>query len=299
MAIVRFGRSTIRDFGHSAMVPLNTQVEEAAAAVREQWDRRPRVGIILGTGLGGFSQNINVDTAVDYHKIPHFPRSTAIGHKGRLVCGSIHGIPVVAMEGRFHRYEGYSPAEITLPVHVMKHLGIELLIVSNASGAVNPRYSVGDVMAIDDHINLMNTNPLRGLADASLGGFGLARSCPYDPQLVNRAVEIGRRADFVVHRGVYLAGRGPNYETRAEYRAFRRIGADVIGMSTIPEVLVAAHLGLRVLALSVIGNVALPDALTVSEGAAVVADAAAAEPKVRTIVLGIIADEAARAPQQV
>ena len=275
------------------MHQLATQIADAVAEIRRHWDRSPRVGIILGTGLNGFAEHVDKQAVLSYEQIPHFPRSTAIGHTGQLVCGSLAGLSVVTMEGRFHAYEGYSPAQITLPVRVMKSLGIDLLIVSNAGGAINPRYAVGDVVLIEDHINLMGDNPLIGVNDDSLGPRFPDLSQPYDPALIEAALEIARRENFVAHRGVYAAVKGPNYETRAEYRFLRMIGADVVGMSIVPEVIVAAHAGLQVVAISTVTNVCLPDALDPVDGQQIVAAAANAEPKVRKIVLGLLADEAA------
>jgi purine-nucleoside phosphorylase len=202
------------------------------------------------------------------------------------------------MEGRFHKYEGYTLQQITLPVRVMKALGIELLIISNASGAVNPKYAVGDVMVLEDHINLMGDNPLVGANDDSLGPRFPDMSRPYDPALNDRALEIARRANFVAHRGVYVALTGPSYETRAEYRFLRLIGGDVVGMSTVPEAIVAAHAGLRVFAVSTITNVCLPDALEPVDGEQIVQVASATESKVRKIVLGLLAGEQSREESQ-
>ena len=275
------------------MLGLIAQIEEAAADIRKRWAGSPRVGIILGTGLGNLAQFIDQEAVLDYASIPHFLRSTALGHKGQLVCGTLGGAKVVTMEGRFHAYEGYPLAQITLPVRVMKALGVELLVISNASGGLNPNYQAGDVVVIDDHINLMGGNPLVGINDERLGPRFPDMSRPYDPVLVDRALEVARRENFLAHRGVYVALSGPNYETRAEYRFLRRIGGDVVGMSSVPEAIVAAHAGLRVLALSTVTNVCCPDALGTVEGEDVVAVATGAEHKVRKIVLSILADEAA------
>jgi purine-nucleoside phosphorylase len=274
------------------MLQILAKVNEAAALVRQRWHRVPRVGIILGTGLGNFAEHITAEAIVPYEEIPHFPQSTAIGHKGRLVCGTIGGVPVLAMQGRFHLYEGYSAQQVTLPVRVMKELGISLLVVSNAAGGLNPRYRSGDVMLIDDHVNLMNANPLVGINDDRLGPRFPDMCRPYDAKLIERGLEIARRENFVAHRGVYVALTGPNYETRAEYRFVRLIGGDVVGMSTVPEVITAIHAGLRVLAISTVTNMCLPDAIKASSGEEVVQIAKQAEEKLRKIVLGIVADEA-------
>ena len=280
------------------MLHLARQIDEAAGAVRAAWNRTPRVGIILGTGLAGFADQIEREAVLGYEQIPHFPRATALGHVGQLVCGNVAGTPVVTMEGRFHLYEGYSLQQITLPVRVMKALGIELLIVSNASGGLNPSLSVGDVVVIDDHINLMGDNPLIGINDDQLGPRFPDMSQPYDRELVERALEIARRENFPARAGVYIALSGPNYETRAEYRFLRLIGGDLVGMSTVPEVIVAAHAGLRVLALSVVTNVCRPDSLDATDGESVLCAARSAEPNVSKIVLGILADLSPRAGGQ-
>ena len=273
---------------------LSRQAADVEDHVRFHWSVVPRVGIILGTGLGRFVDEIDVDVTLPYARIPHLPGSTAIGHKGQLTCGHVGGVPVIAMEGRFHVYEGYPAWQITLPVRVMHRLGIELLIVSNAAGAVNPQYQVGDVMAIEDHVNLMGVNPLIGETNDELGERFPDMSRPYDEGLIDRARQIARSEGFACHRGVYVALSGPNYETRAEYRFLRKIGGDVIGMSTVPEVIVASQLGLRVLAVSTVTNVCLPDALGETDGQEVVAAASQAESKLRTIVLGVMNDLASR-----
>jgi purine-nucleoside phosphorylase len=275
------------------MLHLAAQIEEASAVIRHRWDCGPKVGIILGTGLDHFTREIAVEDVISYDDIPHFPRATCDGHKGQLVCGKIAGVSVMTMEGRFHAYEGYPLSQITLPVRVMKALGVDLLVISNASGGMNPHYRTGDILVIEDHINLMADNPLVGINDERLGPRFPDMSAPYCPRLVERALEIARRANFAAHRGVYVALTGPNYETRAEYRFLRRIGADAVGMSTVPEVIVARHCGLRVLALSVVTNICLPDCLGTTSHEEVRAVAAGAESKMRAIVRGILAEEAA------
>ena len=273
------------------MLELYKQIQEAADAIRSQWDRPVAAGIILGTGLGGLVEQIEVEAALDYQEIPHFLRSTAVGHRGRLVCGRLQGLPVMAMEGRFHMYEGYSLKQITLPVRVMKALGAELLVVSNACGGMNPYFKNGDLMVIEDHINLMGDNPLIGINDDRLGPRFPDMSEPYDLRLVETALEIARRENIVAHQGVFVAVAGPNLETRAEYRFLRAIGADAVGMSTVPEVLVAVHCGLRVLGLSIITDMCLPDALEVADVQKIIATANAAEPKLRKLVTGVLASQ--------
>lgn len=270
------------------MLELYGHIEEASAAIRQAWSGTPRVGIILGTGLGSLVDEIEVEAAIDYEQIPHLPRSTAISHRGRLVCGQLHGIPVMAMEGRSHMYEGYSLKQITLPVRIMKHLGAEMLVVSNACGGMNPYYDCGDIMIIDDHINLMGDNPLIGVNDDRLGPRFPDMCAPYDMRLIDFAQQVAREADFHLHRGVFVAVSGPNLETRAEYRFLRMIGADVVGMSTVPEVIVAAHCGLPVVGFSIITDMCLPDSLKPANVEEIIATAKAAEPKLRTLVTGVI-----------
>ena len=270
------------------MKQLRSQIDEAVRAVREKWNGQPKVGLILGTGLGAVAREIQSEAAFDYESLPHFPHSTAISHAGQLVCGKLAGVPVVAMEGRFHAYEGYSQQQITFPVRVMRALGAELLIVSNACGGMNPTYNSGDIVVIDDHINLLSGNPLVGVNDDTLGPRFPDMSAPYDRPLMEKALEIARRENFAAHRGVYVAVTGPNLETRAEYCFLRTIGADVVGMSTVPEVIVAVHAGMRVLGLSVVTDMCLPDALKAANIEDILRVAATAEPKLRKLVLGIL-----------
>ena len=274
------------------MQDLAAQIAQATDVIRAHWARRPYVGIVLGTGLGSVAEGIQTEATLDYAAIPHFPQSTSVSHAGQLVCGVLQGLPVIAMEGRFHAYEGYSHRQLTFPVRVMRALGAELLIVSNACGGMNPLYGLGDIVVIDDHINLMGDNPLIGVNDDSLGLRFPDMSRPYDPVLMRRALEIARGEDFVAHRGIYAAVTGPNLETRAEYRFLRTIGADVVGMSTVPEVIVAVHAGMRVLGLSIVTDLCFPDALKPANIEEILATAAEAEPKLRKIVLGVLAQEA-------
>lgn len=276
------------------MLELFGQIEEAVAKVRGVWDKKPHAGIILGTGLGNFAERIEVEATLDYADIPHFPVSTATSHRGRFVFGTLRGLPVMVMEGRFHLYEGYPLKKITLPVRVMKALGAELLIVSQAVGGMNPYYKPGDVMLIDDHINLLGDNPLVGVNDDRLGPRFPDMSRPYDFELLDKGQEIARKADFVVHRGVSVAVLGPCLETRAEYRFLRGIGADVVGMSTVPEAIVAVHAGMRVFGMAVITDMCLPDALEVADVQHIIATANSAEPKLRTLVEGILDHERAK-----
>ena len=234
------------------MLDQYDKITEAAATIAARWPHEPAAGIILGSGLGGIASALADRVTIPYDEIPHFARSTAHGHAGQLVCGLLEGVPVVVMEGRQHAYEGYPLSQITFPVRVLRRLGAGLLVVTNACGGLNPMYRTGDLMVIDDHINLMNDNPLIGINDERLGPRFPDMSAPYTPALIDVALAAARRGDFAAHRGVYVAVTGPNLETRAEYRFLRGIGADVVGMSTVPEVIVAVHAGLAVLGLSLI-----------------------------------------------
>lgn len=221
-------------------------------------DFQPQAALILGSGLGGLADEIESPLAIPFQDIPGFSKSTAHGHRGELVFGELAGMRVVAMAGRFHRYEGWSIEQVTFPVRILAALGSSILIVSNAAGGTRHHFHVGEIMVIRDHINLIGTNLIPERSDVQTY-LGRGQS-PYDAQLVDQTLAIGRQFDFAVHQGTYLATLGPTYETRAEYRMMRRLGADAIGMSTVPEVLVARQCGMRVLALSMISNVAKPDA---------------------------------------
>jgi purine-nucleoside phosphorylase len=263
-------------------------VLEATRAVRARWNGTPRVGIVLGTGLGALAQEVAAEATIPYPDVPHFPRSTVASHKGQLVCGTLAGEPVVAMEGRFHLYEGYTAAQVTFPIRVMKELGCRYLLVSNACGGLNPVYNKGDLMVIDDHINLLGMNPLIGPNDERLGPRFPDMIEPYDRNLQKLALQMALEENIVAHRGVYAAVVGPNLETRAEYRYLRTIGADVVGMSTVPEVLVAVHAGLRVLGFSIVTDMCLPDALKPVSLEEIIAVANAAEGKLRTVVRKVL-----------
>ncbi|MER3415440.1 MAG: purine-nucleoside phosphorylase [Gemmataceae bacterium] len=270
-------------------VELYDQIQEACGFIRQHWTEKARVGIVLGTGLGGLAQEIHTDAALEYEKIPHFPRATVMTHAGRLLLGKLAGRSVVAMEGRFHAYEGYSLKQITFPVRVMKALGAEVLIVSNACGGLNPQFDKGDIVLIEDHINLMGDNPLIGPNDERLGPRFPDMCFAYDRHLLALALAIARREGIACHKGVYVAVPGPNLETRAEYRFLRSIGADVVGMSTVPEVLVGVHAGMRILGISVITDMCLPDALQPVDIDDIIATAKRAEGALRKLVCGVVA----------
>lgn len=263
---------------------LFDRIEEAKHLVEKVWSGKPTIGIILGTGLGSLATEIDTDVSLPYGEIPHFPISTVESHAGRLVCGRLGDVPVIAMEGRFHLYEGYSPQEITFPVRLMKAMGCSTLIVSNACGGVNPRYSAGDIMLIEDHINLLPNNPLIGVNDDRLGPRFPDMSEPYCKKLLDECKRIALAHKIAVQCGVYVAVTGPNLETRAEYRFLKAIGADVVGMSTVPECIVARHSGMKVLGFSVVTDMCLPDALEEAEISKILAVAASAEPKLRILV---------------
>lgn len=263
-------------------------VQEATATVRKRWSGTPTVGLILGTGLGALAEEIESEAIFPYPDLPHFPKSTVQSHRGQFVCGTLAGQTVVAMEGRFHLYEGYTAAQVTFPIRVMKALGCRYLVVSNAAGGLNPFHAKGDLIVIEDHINLMGVNPLIGPNDERLGPRFPDLIEPYDKALQQLALQAALEANIVAHRGVYVAVTGPNLETRAEYRFLRGIGADVVGMSTVPEVLVAVHAGLRVLGFSIVTDLCLPDALVPVSVEEIIAVAREAEGKLRTIVRGVL-----------
>jgi len=272
------------------MSDLFHQIQEAATAVRAKWSGSPQVAIILGTGLGALADEIQNRTEIAYEEIPHFPRSTAPSHKGRLVCGTLEGKVVVAMEGRFHFYENYTLQQVTFPVRVMKALGCEVLIATNACGGMNPQYTRGDIMLIEDHINMLGDSPLIGPNDERLGERFPDMCFAYDRQLLELAKGIALRERIPIQQGVYVAVSGPNLETRAEYRFLRTIGADVVGMSTVPEVIVGVHGRMRNLGLSVITDMCLPDRLEPVSLHEILQTAAEAEPKLRALVRHIVAE---------
>src|SRR5438093_4777262 len=269
---------------------LYDQTQEAQRTSQTKWPGKPRFGISLGTGLGGLAEESEAEAVFPYKDIPHFPVSTAPSHASRLVCGRLAGKTVMAMEGRFHAYEGYTLQQITFPVRVMKALGCEVLIVSNACGGMNPQYAKGDLMVIEDHINLLGDNPLIGPNDDRLGIRFPDMCYPYDRQLIALTQKIALEERIVCHKGVFVAVTGPNLETRAEYRFLRGIGADVVGMSTVPEVIVGVHSGLRNLGLSIVTDMCLPDALEPAKLEEIIAVANAAEKELRVLVRRVVAE---------
>lgn len=234
---------------------------EAVDAIRSQWKDTPKLGMILGTGLGGLSQQIEVACRIPYEDIPHFPKSTAPSHAGQFVCGTLHGVPIVAMEGRFHYYEGYTLQEVTFPIRVMRALGADTLLVTSAVGGMNPQFKLADIIILEDHINLLPDNPLRGVNDDELGPRFPDMSEPYSRDLIELAQSTALELGISAHKGVLVVVAGPNLETRAEYRMLRQMGADIVGMSTAPEIIVAKHAGMRTVGFSVVTDMCLPDAL--------------------------------------
>ena len=264
-------------------------VQQASDALAERLgDGRPAVGIILGTGLGGLAEEINATLSIPYGEIPHMPLSTVESHEGRLIVGTLRGVPVLAMQGRFHLYEGYSAREATFPVRVMASLGVETLLISNAAGGMNPLFRRGDLMLLTDHINLQHANPLTGPNVEEWGPRFPDMSEPYDVELRDAAEAAALKRGVRLQQGVYVAVVGPNLETRAEYRFLRAIGADAVGMSTVPEVIVARHMGLRCMAISVITDECFPDALEPVSIADVLAAAGEAEPHLTALMGDIV-----------
>lgn len=264
------------------------QLQETIAVIRKRVSLAPEIGVILGTGLGGFGQTIEGGISIPYAELPHFPRSTVESHAGQFLLGQIRQKSVVVMEGRIHLYEGYTAEEVTYPVRVMQALGVKTLIASNAAGGMNPDFSAGDLMVIADHINLMGVNPLIGPNDERLGIRFPDMSAPYDEGLIALAERIAETAGFRLRRGVYVGVAGPNLETRAEYRFLRGTGADAVGMSTVPEVLVAAHAGMRVLGVSVITDICIPETLKPANIEEIIRVAHEAGPKLTHLITGVI-----------
>ena len=264
------------------------RLREAVAAVRGAGGAPPRVGIVLGTGLGGLADAIEADVSIAYEDLPHFPVSTVESHHGKLLLGALEGVPVVAMQGRFHRYEGYTFGRIAFPIRVMRLLGADTLIVSAACGGMNPLWGPGDLVLLDDHINFMGGGPLTGPNLDELGPRFPDMSAPYDPGLQEAAAAVAMAEGIALRRGVYVAVVGPQLETRAEYRMLRAMGADVVGMSTVPEVIAARHMGMSVLALAVVTDQCLPDALEEADVPTIIATARAAEPKLARLVKGVL-----------
>jgi purine-nucleoside phosphorylase len=270
------------------MTEQRKHIEEAVRFLRGKTSLEPAVGIILGTGLGGLVREIDAELVVDYADIPHFPVSTVESHHGKLIFGTLAGKMVMAMQGRFHMYEGYSLQQVTFPVRVMHLLGVRTLLISNAAGGMNPQFSRGTIMVITDHINLLGDNPLIGPNDETLGPRFPDMSEPYSKELVRLAEEVALQMKIRTERGVFVAVPGPNLETRAEYRFLRLIGADAVGMSTVPENIVANHMGMKVLGFSIITDECFPDALQPANVADIIAVANRTEPHLTAIMKAVV-----------
>ncbi|MGG7034361.1 MAG: purine-nucleoside phosphorylase [Flavobacterium sp.] len=268
------------------------KVQQTVSFIQSKTNIKPSYGVILGSGLGNFVKDIEVEFTLPYNEIPNFPVSTVEGHQGALVFGNIGDQKVVVMQGRFHYYEGYSMQEVTFPVRVMKYLGITKLIVSNASGGVNPNFKVGDVMLIKDHINMMPEHPLRGKNEERFGSRFVNMSEPYSKNMLSKAKEIAAKLDIDLKEGVYLALQGPTFETLAEYKMVRILGADCVGMSTVPEVIVARHMELETFGLSVITDMGDEENIDEVNHIEVLKAAKKAEPNVRKLVKQLILENA-------
>ncbi|MDI6765596.1 MAG: purine-nucleoside phosphorylase [Bacteroidota bacterium] len=270
---------------------LRKQIDEAVAYIRKHTKIRPEVGVILGTGLGGLVKEIRKEMVIDYDEIPHFPISTVESHHGKLIFGTLAGKKIVAMQGRFHYYEGYTMQQVTFPVRVMSDkvgLGVKTLLISNAAGGMNKIFRRGDLMLITDHINLQGDNPLIGPNDDELGPRFPDMSEPYDRRLLSLANKIARELKIKIKHGVFVAVQGPNLETRAEYRFLRNIGADAVGMSTVPENIVANHMGMRVLGISIITDECFPETLKPVSVEEIIKVANKAEPKLTRIMKELV-----------
>lgn len=267
---------------------MKAKIEESVKAITDKVSFKPEIGIILGTGLGMLAKDVEPVGVIPYQEIPHFPVPTVESHSGRFILGKLSGKKVCVMQGRFHYYEGYEMPEITHPVRVMKGLGIKILIVSNACGGLNPQFQAGDIMVITDHINLLGDNPLCGVTDPELGPrFPDMYNC-YDRELVDLTEKVALDLKLTLRRGVYIATMGPNLETAAEYRLFRNCGGDAVGMSTVPEVIVARQIGIKVLGFSVITDMGLPDAMRPVNLAEILKIAGGAEPKLTVLVREVV-----------
>jgi purine-nucleoside phosphorylase len=270
------------------MTDLKGAIKQADEFIRGKTKFVPQIGIILGTGLGTLAEGIKVEAKISYKEIPFFPISTVESHAGWLIFGELSGKKVVAMQGRFHYYEGYNMMQVTFPVRVMKALGAKVMLISNACGGLNPLFKAGDIMAITDHINLLGSNPLFGPNDESLGPRFPDMCACYDPELIALAENVALNLGIRLQKGVYVAVAGPNLETAAEYRFLRTIGADVVGMSTVPEVIVARHQDMKILGFSLITDMGLPDALKPTNLAEILKTAANAEPLLKKIMTRVV-----------
>ncbi|MGA0560528.1 purine-nucleoside phosphorylase [Larkinella sp. VNQ87] len=265
------------------------EIQKAADFIRAFETPLPTVGIILGTGLGGLVRELGIEVSIPYETIPHFPLSTVESHSGKLILGTLASQPVIVMQGRFHFYEGYSMQQVTFPVRVMKQLGVKTLLISNACGGLNPDFQVSDLMIIEDHISLLlPQNPFTGRHHPEFGDRFPDMSEPYDQELIRKAEVIAQKLGFPVRKGVYVGVTGPQLETRAEYRMLRQWGADVVGMSTVPEVMVAHQMGLNVFACSVVTDLCIPETLEKASLPKILAAAAVAEPRLTALMKELV-----------
>lgn len=266
------------------------QIEETVRAIRSVCPMKPRIGIVLGSGLGNLVEELQVEREIQYETIPHFPVATVEGHHGKLIFGRVSGQPVVVLSGRFHYYEGYTPQQVVFPIRVLKFLGVETLLISNAAGGMNAAFRVGDLMIIRDHISLFTVNPLLGKNETGLGPRFPDMSEPYSKELIRKGKAVAERLGFQVHEGVYAGVTGPTFETRAEYRLLHLAGGDAVGMSTVQEVIAARHLGIAVFAMSVITDLGIREEDNLITHQEVLAAAAAAEPRLAAIFKLLIAE---------
>lgn len=263
---------------------LHDQLTHLAKQVKARAKTKPRVAILLGTGLGGLADKIKAEKRIPYHELEGMPVSTAESHKGEIVLGTLGAVPVVAFSGRLHSYEGHSPSDIVVPVRLAKYLGAKTLVMGSAVGGLNPQYQLGDLVVLEDHLNLMGINPLVGPNDDRVGPRWPDMIEPYDTKLRGLALAEALAQGQALHQGVYAAVLGPNLETRAEYRMLRQLGADVVGMSTVPETIAAVHCGLKTLAFAIVTDRCLPDALEPANIAKIIAAAKGAEPKLTALI---------------
>ncbi len=270
------------------MTPLMTQLNETASFIKSKINSSANTAIILGSGLGNLSKEIQIDFAIEYHEIPHFPVSTVEGHKGRLILGTLNGKKVWVMEGRFHFYEGYKAEQVVYPIRVLSLLGVQNLLLSNAAGGVNPNFKVGDLMIIQDHISLFTMNPLIGKNEEALGTRFPDMSEPYSFTFIEKAKAIAKANQIDVHKGVYVGVTGPTFETKAEYKLIKYVGGDVVGMSTVQETIAAVHCGMKVFAMSVVTDLGIREDNNVITHEEVLAAAHAAEPKLTTIFSALL-----------
>ncbi len=268
---------------------LRQRLDETVKTITAHTALRPQIGVIIGSGLGGLTKTLSVEAEIDYAQLPHMPQATAPGHEGKLILGTLGSKRLVVLAGRFHYYEGHTSEQISYPVRLIRALGAEVLILTSIVGSMNPTMPPGSLVLLDDHINLMSMNPLIGSNDETLGPRFPDMSAPYDPALQKLALEIASAKGLTLRKGVYAALMGPNLETRAEYRFLRQIGADVVGMSMVPEVLTARHGGLRVLAVTVVSDACIPEQLKPASVEELLRIAAATEPKLTVLLQGVIA----------